>query len=457
MEKRIKKAFAGRSALICGALVLLTAVVYHWFTREYVGDAVTYFGDILNQYSLTDYLRMRYNQWTSRVLIEIPLVYISRLALERSMWYFHIVNIFMFMLLYASLLRLTHYRQNGPVTALFLLYPIVEMSSAGWMATYINYLWTLALGVFSLISLDKIYHHKKIRAWEAPLYLLSLLFAANHETYCVMHLCLLVLFAVLMVWNKKRWSASGAVLAALEFLIVAGSLVFVLTCPGNWARNAAEIRWMRDFPSLTLVDKLTLGVNDTLNTMESCYLVFLCFTVLLFLCALVKPGLSGGMKAVAAVPAVITVCRSVFQALASAYFPQLMKLFTGFERVDSMNYYIPSSYLPFIINVALIICVCVALLWLYKDPGKGIQLLFLFLSGLATRVIMGFSPTLYASGPRTFIFFEFCLAFCAARMLDYSGAALRRHPRLDIGIRCALYGLAAVAVTGNIAAICTMY
>jgi len=67
-----------------------------------------------------------------------------------------------------------------------------------------------------------------------------------------------------------------------------------------------------------------------------------------------------------------------------------------------------------------VILFCMALS-LYFSFGKSATTLFLLMIlglGLASRMIMGFSPTLYASGIRTFVPLQFAMVFCSMFIFD---------------------------------------
>ena len=54
-------------------------LIYHWMMREGPGtDAMWFFRNQLDAYSLKDYLTIRYHGWSSRLVIEAALVYVSR-------------------------------------------------------------------------------------------------------------------------------------------------------------------------------------------------------------------------------------------------------------------------------------------------------------------------------------------------------------------------------------------
>ena len=60
--------------------------------------------------------------------------------------------------------------------------------------------------------------------------------------------------------------------------------------------------------------------------------------------------------------------------------------------------------MAFIILISLSICILI----IFKNLKNNIAI-YIFLVGLASRLIIGFSPTIFASGVRTMIFFEFAM------------------------------------------------
>lgn len=64
--------------------------------------------------------------------------------------------------------------------------------------------------------------------------------------------------------------------------------------------------------------------------------------------------------------------------------------------------------LPVIFAFINLLCVILSIMIIFKNLKNNIALL-VFLVGLASRLIMGFSPTIFASADRTIIFFEFSM------------------------------------------------
>ena len=140
-------------------LFLIVILAYHFLLREYTGDFKEMFSQLMDKDTLGDALRKRYETWSSRVFIEAPLIL---LAHNNAVLLWKVCNIFVWLALALSLMYLTHYKNITMLIGLILMYPVTDMASAGWIATYINYLWPLTAGCISVIALDKMYYDKKI-------------------------------------------------------------------------------------------------------------------------------------------------------------------------------------------------------------------------------------------------------------------------------------------------------
>ena len=64
--------------------------------------------------------------------------------------------------------------------------------------------------------------------------------------------------------------------------------------------------------------------------------------------------------------------------------------------------------LPLILAFSSFICIILSLLIIFKNL-KNNSAVLIFLIGLASRLIIGFSPTIWSSKERTMIFFEFAM------------------------------------------------
>ena len=428
---------------------------YHLLMREYVGDAVVDFSHRLENSTMLEVLKMRYESWTSRLLLEAAETYF---ATDMKMVAWSIVNMFMYGILMVSLMELTAHRADSVVSSLLLIYPVLEMGSAGWLSTFIVYLWPLATGCFAAVSLKMMAEEKKIRGWRVIVTLICVVFSTNSEQFAVVYFCVLFLFAVYM-FNCKRFSPKTLSFFLVQLALCLGNIIFALTCPGNAKRQIAEIStWMKDFPALSVVDKFVLGVNSTFSAMTDRNLLF--FVFLTTIVGLVFLSKKKNLYVPASFLMGVLCLRTVGKSFAALYFPELNALFdhvSGEMRIDPITYTTPSNYFPFVIYILLIMAVVYILLNLSEKAEASLLMAFMFCVGILSRLIMGFSPTLYASGSRTFLFFDGVLIYLTVKALDYG---LRDHmigTTAWIRYEKVLCIIAGISTISNFVAICARY
>jgi hypothetical protein len=283
------------------------------------------------------------------------------------------------------------------------------MNSAGWAATTTNYMWPLALGLFSLIPIRKIWDGEKIKFWQYPLYTLALLYACNQEQTCAIIVCLYLLFTVITTIRDKKLHPY----LLIQTLFTIASLIFILTCPGNYERQGSEISEnFKDIGMLSTLDKLGLGFTANFSEIfTKGDLVFLMFTGLIYVYIMTnyKDKL---YRVVAAIPFLSILVSHYFRRLTEKFFPFINLFFDEFGTKDvkltAANCNNLFNVLPIVFSLGITICIVLSLLLIFKKLKNNVALL-IFLAGLASRVMMGFSPTVFVSGERTRIYFDFAM------------------------------------------------
>ena len=89
-----------------------------------------------------------------------------------------------------------------------------------------------------------------------------------------------------------------------------------------------------------------------------------------------------------------------------------------YRYIDAYTYTNWKSYVPLALALFILGLVLLEVLWSFGRDSKGIIFLLIFGAGFCSRIIMGFSPTLYGSSYRTFVFLCLALGFCIAILLD---------------------------------------
>lgn len=286
----------------------------------------------------------------------------------------------------------------------------------------------------------------------AVLALICEAFATNFEAVGAMYLIILAFFSIMMICIR-RVSWCGGVLTLLQWVIAIANVIFALTCPGNWTRNSQQVLvWMKDFVSMTPVDKLVLGVNTTVLQLISTNLLFTIFTIVLIGYAYLQGGRQHPMMlGLASLPvaSVLTV------RLAPILFPMLSPLIKNFAtttRLNSVNFYSPSSYGLFIWSMLIITSSVIVIIAQSRTLIEGGLLASTLGAGIVSRVLMGFSPTIFASGARTFIFLDFALIYCVLKMIRMLDV-VESDSRYRVYGQYSLAAVTLVVVLGNILSI----
>lgn len=416
MKEKIKKIFEnGRGALI---LLFVLEIILSIFITPNLYDDAWFIEQVTNEldpetnqvieHTIIDFITERYSSWSSRVIIEFTLC----LVLKTSKYMWILLECLMVTLVGYSISKIftkeDNKQNNLMLVSMILIYPYTIMHQAGWAATTINYMWPLAMCLFALIPIKKIWNSEKISVWEYPLYTLALLFAGNQEQTSAILVCLYLIFTVIMIVRDKKVKPY----MIFQSIVAIASIVFILTCPGNYVRQEDEMRRFIDFGMLTFLDKFVLGFTSTFGEIIANQdIVYTLLTVLLAIYVFTnyKEKL---YRVVVLVPVISMLVLGHLSSITFSMFPELetfYELITVKDvilTVENCNelYYT----FPIIFAFANFICIGMSLLLLSKKYSHNLPVL-IYLAGLASRIIIAFSPTVFVSKTRTMIFFDFAM------------------------------------------------
>lgn len=426
--------------------------IYHVIMREPEGsDAMWFFRNQLDTYTLTDYLNMRYDTWSSRLLIEAVLVYISRNILAWKLLDF----VFWMFLAWALVWIFPEEKRETAscfIVGILLLYPMWDLRTAGWIATSVNYSWPLALGVFSLHGTARTFRGQKTSVYMWILYSLAALYAANMEQMAAVLFGINFCAAVCFALEKRPWKQYAGTLGVTA--IAAAELIFIFTCPGNGARKEQEIiNWMPNFGSYHLLDKVSMGFVDTMHHLiASGNLIYLCYTGCLAWIVCLKTK-DVRIRFAAAVPVGMNLWFVAGSDMMERYFPGFFKLMEKNAFICGSNYHLAANYIPTVLYLLLAGCMLVSFVTVCESYfelfGQGILLAL----GLASRIVMGFTPTIYVSQERTFFYLYIIFGISGAFFLQQNFSLLKKHPRLYEALKLSAVFLVFIGVAANLAEI----
>ena len=337
-----------------------------------------------------------YRYWSGRVI-----AYVLQILMIHHPLVFRIMNsavmIGMPFLTWMLLDRGRKLRNLTVCVLLFLLYDYTEMRTAGIVTTYVTYYWGLLANILFYIFLRQ--YLKADSGINAHLFtaIAAGIIAFNSEIGSLLNTAILSAFLIADYCDRRALNKK----LLLMLLLAALSLAFFLTCPGLRNRSMSEtVTWLPEFSSFTPVYKFYLGFSETLlyyfGDRRPATMLFLLGALL------ISAGNRVLRKELAAIYVVmILFCLSGFAIVNSS--PD--GLIVNFSNAGCLKAYL---FLAFLLSsflfMVLIIC------RLFEDNPRMLLLtLMVMLLGILSRIVVGFSPTLYASATRTFMYCDFAL------------------------------------------------
>lgn len=379
-------------------LLFAAMMLLHLFTK-FSGDDL----DFQNMLSETPYfplLAKRYQTWTSRLLIESVLF----LVVKTNIFIFALLDSLFIVFLLISLSKLinntTSRTINWLMVLLFLIYPFHQMSSAGWVATTLNYIWPTTAALFAMIPFAKKIRNEEIKPSRYALYIAALLYASNTEQICAL-LCGFGLIFNAYIFIKERRIKP---IFISWIIIPLANLVIIMQCPGNLSRFVSNVNtYFPEYTSLSHQFKLYLGVSNTLNYLfnNTNILLLLLSSMLFFVISMRQT--SRLSKLVASIPFIFCLITNL------GYLTGMHDTWLAYARVFFS--YLDLSGNPYsgLVNlIPALICLCIlgltmlAFYQIYGKSRKSVFYIIMLLAGLASAIMLGFSPTVYASSKRIF-------------------------------------------------------
>lgn len=318
------------------------------------------------------------------------------------------------------------------------VYPAMVLVDAGFIATTVNYLWPVTCGLLCLLPLKRLCMGGRVRWYELAMGIPLLLYALNMEQMCAILTVLFTAgFGYLCV--KKRPSLYAGAMALL--CVVGLCLTYFLNVMGDGSRMEREIaRYFPDFLRLSLWNKLELGFSSTLYclTMDAAYASAAFFAFSLFLAvAVFRKTKKTGFRFAAAVPPVFTVFFVTAGLLPAKLVPFLPFFTGGMQNVLVSRSAYSFSPVRDILLLAVCACVLCSVGRLMGGPRAALTAYVTLAAGLGSRMLMGFSPTVWASGYRTFHIMLLTFLFCAVMVLHQNSEIFskkRKNGRTRAGL-----------------------
>lgn len=415
------KALAGKRAAPFTALLICTFIMHLLMNMYASDDAVmrnTAYGPFLT------FMVERYFGWSTRIFCDAAFL----LLLKAPPMLWKILDSCLYTAFAFALSSLVadgkSRRVDWLIVCLFLIYPFTDMVSAGWITTTCVYLWTCAAIAFAMLPVKRLLSRpgEKLPRRYAVLGILAAFFAGSQEQACCALLALLGLFAVYRL--VKRQKLHPLLIAQLVVAAIMLSLHF--SSPALSIRDVEEAAvWFPDYHTLGFFTRLEMGFSGTMyHFLMEPNLLYASFAGLLTL-RLAQKKAGPAILLAAAFPLCVSLCFGFglgFEAISAAFpaFAAVRDALTHYGTAPAFGDW--DTFLPLLVLLAAALCQVVALLAAFDEKKRGWLAIYILGVGVAARVALGFSPTVWASGKRTFVILNFVFVYLAALL----GAEMER-------------------------------
>ncbi len=419
--------------------IYFLVIFIYFYSQKIVGDDIYYSTvDFSSIGHIKEFLVGRYQTWSSRLIIETLMVALIKVPFV--IWT-ALTSLLFTLTGYLIVEMFTEKRFEDILLtlSLLLLYPITHMRSAGWIATTLNYQYPLTLGLVALKVLYDYYQNRTISLGKKIISTLCLVFACNAEQAALIIFCF---YFLIILYNKIKYDKKPSLYILVNLIIALLSILFILTCPGNANRNAREmLSWYPEYANFGFAEKAYLGIVTTVaySILElNCLLLSLSVLIAYSVktnnkklmvsnnLGIKKPLMIAFSIVLAIIPVLLLILpvRAVVDSLGVfkvLYYPLApYHILDVFKTPQSFSLLSPTSIFVFFY------CLCFYFLLLFgtfmsfdkSHLEKKLLACVILCAGIASRVIMGFSPTVYASGTRTFIFYWFSIIIAFVMIYD---------------------------------------
>jgi hypothetical protein len=403
--------------------ILFFSLIYiHSFHKMQDNDDL-WFQQTTKCYSFLNYLHLRYIGWTGRMTSEAVFYFIFRD--NGAVW--KILNPLFIVLTAFAISKIVIGKKDDKKNFIINWYicifwifisKAVIVDSIMWTTGSIVYLWSTALALLAIIPFRDALMDEYNENYSKFLYIICAFLSSMGEEQVS---CIIVVFATLInihiyIKDKKIYKY----LIIENILIVIGTII-LFVAPGNYERNTKEIiNWL---PNYHLYSRWEFGFNGTqwlLNTLLNNSKIIFLLVLLALSVALYKKnrGLKNNLSIIIPIVGCILIISAIIFSIDTVLpseIAQNLKFPHIYHRIwDILNkmffdFSVPNPFavkkltiIKFIIWPIIIATVPYFMIYLYDFKINGIYVALMYIAGICSAMIMFVSPTIYASGPRTF-------------------------------------------------------
>ena len=378
-------------------LTIYYAFISFLFTLEsiiYINDAgdQTSFARMAKKYGFFEFAIYRYKTWSSRLLIESTTMFMSNhyLFFDLTMLISLVIFFYCFNGIFVNKKKYWKLQFVSPV--IFLLsFPSLFFTSAGLIATVTNYLFPM---ISFVIAWYCILQKKRLYTLVS---LPFLIFACMQEQFALYGFILFIYLFIKSYLDNRRVDKNYLIATIVSF----AGIVSGLLSPGSDNRVFYESKlWYPDFENLSFPIKIIKGYLETNRVL---FVTSELNIVFLFLCLLILATIVKKQYFSAFISGTIIYTIIIHRFGISNLLTAVQKIIDDQNDMADTSYFSIKENLYLLVLYTLILCVIGVIVFLiFKEWKDGLTAIVILAAGYVARMTVSLSPTIYASGVRTY-------------------------------------------------------
>lgn len=401
IDKKSLRTMSIITITICIIYVLCT-VVYKEITDD------LFFSTALSRHSLHDILSIRYNTWSGRIFIEALLMLTINIPFFPQI----LISLCCLLLAYGLVsLSIGKDRTSTALVALSLVLILCDFhtnrQATLWITGAYNYILPISIGIYAI----SIFIEGNSSKFRKSLSCVIVFIACNNEQFAV---TAIIGISVYVFARFKNKDLSRYDIFFLLSMLCGGAIV--LAAPGNVIRLHAEIlSWMPDFNNYSLLDKLSIGVDrisNQINFNDNLLFNACCIISLIYL-------LRRDRFCVCRLAMITVLLVKTLTFMLSFYPDSLATRALRFEEyISPASWSYPFVYIAYLVNLVALSSILMSCLLASRSSYEAIKISLIMVCGVLSALMIGFSPTAYASGTRVMFIFDLSIVAATLFLLN---------------------------------------
>lgn len=388
-------------------LFFIVSLLIMFKVEVHSGDDLIFTEAFRNYGGAFNWVKSYINIWSGRVIPHFILI----VLLNKNLIIWKILNSIVLTMLSISIFSLIDNRNikssdtnkvilGSIICGCILLLPAsVFTSGITWITGSVTYLWSTTFAIIAIIPFKRLLTGEKIGKVCVILSIMSSLYASNVEQPAAVMTAFSALILVYAIIKKNEN------IKIYHFFMIIIMIVFTLISlgvPGNSVRFDAELLlWYPNFNMLSIIDKLFMGISNTLNHIFNRISILMLILTLLLMIITMKKFDEKIVQVTSSIP----------------FLYQLLKLCSveflfNYSKGDKLINEGIVEYIGNIFGIFVLIIIVYLLFLIFDTFEESITPILLFMASICSSLSISISPTIFASGNRVFFVTDILILIC---------------------------------------------